>query len=138
MGGPNVLRSENGPQFSSSLTQAFLEGWGVEWRPSSPYHSQSNDHAEAMVKAVKYLVAKTGSDINPEEFDNGLLKFRNTPQEDGISPAQRLFGRALRSNLLVNWRALRPKLPVNTNQADENKQEKVGHWWKCASPESEY
>ncbi|XP_059095941.1 uncharacterized protein LOC131890587 [Tigriopus californicus] len=50
MGVPNVFRSDNATVFSSSVCQDFFRLWGVQWRPSSPHHPQSNGHAEANVK----------------------------------------------------------------------------------------
>lgn len=65
---------------------------------SSPRYPQSNGHAEAAVKSVKQLVMKTApSGTLIEEFDRGLVEFRNTPRQDGRSLAQVLFGRPLRS-----------------------------------------
>ena len=60
---------------------------------------QSNGHAEAAVKAVKELVAKVApsGDLSSESFLAGLLEFRNTPHECGLSPAQIVFGHQLRS-----------------------------------------
>ena len=99
LGSPNSLRSDQGPQFRASLMQDFLKKWNVLWIPSSPHNAQSNGHAESMVKIVKHLLAKTGGRIDSSEFLEGLLEIRNTPKADGLSPAQRLFGRSLRSRL---------------------------------------
>jgi len=108
MGVPNILRSDSGPQFRAELTQQFLHKWGVKWVPSSPGYPQSNGHAEASVKAVKHLLAKSGGKLKSPEFQEGLLEFRNTPHADGLSPAQVLFGRALRSRLPASWRLYKP------------------------------
>jgi hypothetical protein len=50
-------------------------------------------------KAVKELVAKVApsGDLSSESFLAGLLEFRNTPHECGLSPAQIVFGHQLRS-----------------------------------------
>ncbi|XP_059092245.1 uncharacterized protein LOC131887632 [Tigriopus californicus] len=98
-GVPNVLRTDNGPQFASSQFGQFLTKWGVQWKPSSPYYPQSNGHAEVMVKSMKYMLAKTGGNIHSGEFAEALLEFRNSPQNDGLSPAQRVFGRPIRSRI---------------------------------------
>ena len=51
------------------------------------------------MKAVKELVAKIApsGDLSSEEFLTGLLEFRNTPLECGLSPAQIVLGHQLRS-----------------------------------------
>ena len=98
LGVPVRLRSDGGPQFASREFADFLHRWGVRHEMSSPHYPQSNGHAEAAVKAVKYLIMKvapTGT-LN-EDFDRGLLELRNTPRQDGRSPAQVLYGRPLRS-----------------------------------------
>ena len=96
---PMRFRSDNGPQFDAGIFRDAMERWGVARGNSTPHYSQSNGHAEAAVKAVKELVEKISSsgDLDTEEFQQGLLEFRNTPRENGLSPAQMLFGHQLRS-----------------------------------------
>ncbi|XP_059081970.1 uncharacterized protein K02A2.6-like [Tigriopus californicus] len=118
MGVPNVFRSDNGTPFASSLTQDFFSHWGVEWRPSSPHNPQSNGHAESNVKNVKYLLAKSGGEWGSNAFMSGLLELRNTPRSDGLSPAQRLFGRPLRSKLPIHWKAFMPEFQISSDEAD--------------------
>ena len=66
---------------------------------STPHYPQSNGHAESAVKAMKSLLIKTSpnGNLDKEEFQIGLLEFRNTPKAHGLSPAQVLFGHPLRS-----------------------------------------
>uniref|UniRef100_A0A0P4VQ24 RNA-directed DNA polymerase n=2 Tax=Scylla olivacea TaxID=85551 RepID=A0A0P4VQ24_SCYOL len=98
LGVPVRLRTDGGPQFTSRDFQDFLRRWGVRHEVSSPHYPQSNGHAEAAVKSVKQLVMKTApSGTLTEDFDRGLLELRNTPRQDGRSPAQVLFGHPLRS-----------------------------------------
>lgn len=99
LGVPMRFRSDNGPQFDAGVFQEALRRWGVVWGNSTPHYHQSNGHAEAAVKAVKELVAKVApsGDLSSELFLAGLLEFRNTPHECGLSPAQIVFGHQLRS-----------------------------------------
>ena len=98
LGVPVRLRTDGGPQFTSSEFEDFLRRWGVRHDISTPHYPQSNGHAEAAVKSVKYLVKKVApSGTFNEEFDRSLLELRNTPRPDGRSPAQVLFGHSLRS-----------------------------------------
>ncbi|XP_045027084.1 uncharacterized protein LOC123470614 [Daphnia magna] len=87
LGVPMRFRSDNGPQFDAGVFQETLKRWGVAWGNSTPHYPQSNGHAEAAVKAMKELVAKTGGDLSSEDFLAGLLEFLNTPHESGASPA---------------------------------------------------
>ncbi|XP_037794124.1 uncharacterized protein LOC119589599 [Penaeus monodon] len=84
---------------SSGGFSIFLQRWGVRHVTSSSHYPQSNGHADAAVKKVKYLIMKTApnGNIDCEEFDRGLLELRNAPNFTGRSPAQVLFGMPLRS-----------------------------------------
>ncbi len=66
-----------------------------------PYHHEANGYAEAAVKSMKNLVKKIcpGKTVRNERFFKALLEYRNTPRKDGLSPAQRLFGRPTRTKL---------------------------------------
>ena len=58
VGVPVRLRTDGGPQFSSSLFRQFVKRWGITHVMFSPGYAQSNGHAEAYVKKVKHLIAK--------------------------------------------------------------------------------
>ena len=111
LGVPMRFRSDNGPQFDAKIFQDTLNRWGVAWGNSTPHYHQSNGHAEAAVKAVKELVAKTApsGDLSSEDFLAGLLEFRNTPHECGLSPAQIVFGHQLRSVVPAHRSSFAPK-----------------------------
>ena len=111
LGVPVRLRTDGGPQFSSSEFRNFMQEWGVEHIMSSPHYPQSNGHAEANVKSLKYLIEKTACNGNvkdSDEFAKGLLELRNTPRVNGLSPAQILFGRSLRSCVPAHKSAFKP------------------------------
>ena len=98
-GVPVILRTDGGPQFTSSSVRRFLARWGVEHRVSSPHYPRSNGHAEAAVKSVKKLILTTTQrgQLDEDAFARGLLELRNTPRAEGRSPAQVLFGHPMRS-----------------------------------------
>lgn len=69
---------------------------------SSAGYPQSNGHAERAVQSMKSLVKKTWGEGRPNqnELRDALLEWRNTPQSpSGLSPAQWLFGRTMRTHL---------------------------------------
>ncbi len=101
MGVPNRLTTDNGPQFRSAQFAAFCKEWGILHDPSSPYHHVANGYAEAAVKCMKSLVKKIcpGRSVQCESFWEALLEYRNMPRKDGLSPAQRLFQRPMRTKL---------------------------------------
>ena len=103
-GVPEQLSSDGGPEFVADTTKNFLQKWGVQHRKSSAYHAKSNGRAEVAVKTVKRLmrtnVGPTGN-LDTDRFLRAMLQLRNTPDPDcGVSPAEIVFGRPLRDNLL--------------------------------------
>ncbi|XP_064110327.1 uncharacterized protein K02A2.6-like [Macrobrachium nipponense] len=116
VGVPLRLRTDGGPQFSSNEFRDFMERWGVRHVITSPYYPQSNGHAEAAVKSIKHLILTTvpSGNIDREEFDQGHLELRNTPNFTGRSPAQILYGRPLRSCIPnLNTESLFKKVPFS-------------------------
>ena len=93
---PTILYSDGGPQFTARAMGHFLQDWGVQHEMSSPHYPQSNGFAEADVKAMKALVRQcweiTSCTVNADKWAKGLLQWRNTPQADGLSPAQVVYG----------------------------------------------
>ena len=49
---PDILVTDNGPQFSSAEFSAFAKTWMFSHKTSSPHHPQSNGKAENAVKTV--------------------------------------------------------------------------------------
>ena len=96
-GKPLKFRSDGGGQYDSGEMKAFLDEFSVDHGQSAPHHPQSNGHAERNVKIVKDLLKKTGNDINSKKFLDGIAQIRNSPREDGLSPSQVVFGRAMRT-----------------------------------------
>lgn len=97
---PEIVRSDNGPQFQSEFKN-FASKYDFKHITSSPYFAQSNGCIEAAVKIAKNLLKKN------KEIDLALLSYRSTPLECGYSPAELLMGRKVRTNL--------PMLPTQLN-----------------------
>ena len=97
---PEELASDGGPEFTASLTRAFLQNWGIHHRLSSVAFAHSNCRAELGVKSMKRLLSGNtgpGGSLNNDAFRRALLQYRNTPdRETKLSPAMCLFGRHLR------------------------------------------
>ena len=55
---PEVVISDNGPQFSSFEFVDFARAWCFTHKTTSPYYSQSNRKAENAVKTIKKLFTK--------------------------------------------------------------------------------
>ena len=96
---PFVLKSDNGPCYSSREFHNFLQFYQIHHITSSPHHPQSNGFAEALVGISKKLMEKSIKDGKPWNY--GLLQYRVTPISSTIlSPLEALTGRRLRSSLL--------------------------------------
>ena len=96
---PDVLISDNGPQFSSHEFRQFIKHYQIDHCTSNPYHPQSNGMAEKAVQTIKRLMKKAAHDGNDPYL--ALLEYRNTPWSDTLgSPAQRLMGR--RTKILIS------------------------------------
>ena len=55
-GAPDIVWSDQGPQFTSKLFEDFSKEWGFQHITSSPMYLQSNRKAEATVKSMKKLI----------------------------------------------------------------------------------
>ena len=90
---PEVIRSDNGPQYSSNEFKEFVKEFEIQHFTSSPNYPQSNGEAERMVRTVKSILRKN------ENLELGLLAYRNAPLQNGLSPAKLLMGRILSSRI---------------------------------------
>ena len=104
VGGPVKLTSDGGPQFKSLSFASFCKEWHIVYDMSSPHYPPAKGAAEAAVKAVKALVSKCakGGDLNCDSFRKALMELRNTPQANGLSPAQVVFNRPIRSKVVAH------------------------------------
>jgi hypothetical protein len=110
-GVPVRVRSDGGTNLTSAEILNFFKNWGVISVNSTPHYPQSNGHAEAAVKAMKNLVQKAAPNghLDTDAFQQGLLEWRNTPREAGLSPAEIVFGHPIRSILPAHHTAFANK-----------------------------
>ena len=117
---PHTLITDNGAQFTSDLFKTFAKQYQFNHITSSPYWSQSNGRAEAAVKSAKHIL------LTADDVDLALLSVRNTPPAGHtFSPAQRLFGRILRSDLPQPAKALEPFTPPRDTVVTDHVQRKL-------------
>ena len=90
------IRTDGGPQYRSAF-DSWCEDNGIRHETSSPYYPESNGHAENAVKTAKHLLIKVEGD--QREFHRQLCAWRNVPNQQGKAPAEKFFGRRLRTNL---------------------------------------
>jgi hypothetical protein len=106
---PEVVRSDNGRQFDCLQFREFAKMYSFKWTSSSPQYPQSNGQAESAVKLLKKILKKN------DDLYLALLSYRNTSLSCGASPAQLLFGRALRDRLPISSNKLLPQ-PLDHNE----------------------
>lgn len=81
---PEVMMSDNGPQFSGQFS--FAASNGFKHITSSPGFPQSNGEAEQAAQTVKNLLKKAADSYM------ALLAYRATALQNGYCPAQLLMG----------------------------------------------
>ncbi|UYV63592.1 K02A2.6-like, partial [Cordylochernes scorpioides] len=119
---PDIVISDNGPQFRPSTTSAFTKfasEVGFRHITSSPKHPQSNGQAEAAVKIVKNLMKKNKDPVL------ALMEYRATPLANGLSPAELLFGRKIRTMVPCTSSSLTPKTVDQSKLRGEEERRKM-------------
>nr|VZI41216.1 unnamed protein product [Spirometra erinaceieuropaei] len=98
---PEVLVSDNGSQFTSSSFEDFCRQHNVQHLRSPPYHPQSNGQGERFVDTFKRALLKARGEGTTDEIVQAFLfSYRTTPNPaspGGVSPAEALMGRKLRT-----------------------------------------
>lgn len=120
---PDVVISDNVPQYATAEFKDFAESWEFKHTTSSPGHAQSNGQAERTIQTIKNLLKK--SVCNNGDPYISLLEYRNTPVEGvGLSPAQLLMGWWLKGKLPTSISLLTPEGTVQVRRQLEEKREK--------------
>jgi len=123
-GQPELLISDNGPQFACEAFGEFARSWDLRHQTASPHHPKANGKAEAAVKSAKTIMTKA-LDARTDTY-KALLAHRNTVQPSMSStPAQRLMGRRTRTSLPTTGRLLRQDAPDPTTVHREIQDKKL-------------
>ncbi|GFO24240.1 Pol polyprotein [Plakobranchus ocellatus] len=116
---PEILISDNGPQFASREFAQFTEVYGILHKTSSPLHPESNGEAERAVRTIKNLLRKASDPYI------ALLNYRATPLQHGKSPAELLMGRQLPTKVPVPSDCYKPNWPYLKHFQKSDKQIKL-------------
>lgn len=101
-GAPQVLISDNGPQFIDSRFKNFMKEFNIKHRRVTPLHPMANGEVERFNRTIKKSILTAIADNKDwrETLDNFLLNYRNTPHATtGEAPARLMFGRLLKDKL---------------------------------------
>ena len=99
---PQIVVSDNGPQFTSGEFEEFMKLNGIVHKRSAPYHPSTNGQAERFVQSVKQALRAAKSDLGTVQakLDRFLLAYRNSAHSvTGESPATLFLNRPLRIRL---------------------------------------
>ena len=100
LGLPEVLVSDNATAFTSSEFSEFLKKNGIRHVRTPPYHPASNGLVERVVQTFKEGMKRIKEGSLNTRLSRFLFKYRLTPHSStGVSPAELMFGRKLRSQL---------------------------------------
>ena len=103
---PEVVISDNGPQYTAEVYRQFAKEYNFQHLTSSPYYPQGNGEAERAVRTIKDLLKKSTDPYL------ALLAYRTTPIQGGEnSPCNLLMNRMLRTTIPSTRTQRRPKVP---------------------------
>ena len=129
-GVPEVVISDNGPQYSSKEVKEFLKSWNFHHYTSSPHHPKGNGTAEAALKQAKRILKVI--------YDPwiAILEQRNTPDELA-SPNEKLNSRRTKTVIPVKSELLESQvIPTSSiiRASVKKKQQNKRYYDKKAKP----
>ena len=120
---PDILRSDNGPQYASAAFTVFVKEWEFKHATPSPHYPASNGIAESMVKIIK--TAFTNATYSGEDSQLTLLALHRTQVDPHLlSPVHMLYQEKLKTRL--------PTQPSNTDPEADEHHEHLGDKADCA------
>ena len=109
-----MVRSDNGPPFTSQEIKEYMNENGIEHRRITPLWPQANSEAESFMKPLTKAIRSAHAEGKTwrKHLYKFLLNYRTTPHSTtGFAPAELLFNRKVRNKL--------PQLPTgHTSQSD--------------------
>ena len=119
---PDILVSDNGAVFTGGEFGVFLKRNGIRHLTSAPYHPATNGLAERAVQIFKRAMRKSSPGELTTQTAQFLFHYRTTPHTTtGVSPAELLMGRSLRTHLDLM------KPAVSTRVCSSQFSQKVAH-----------
>ena len=104
-GAPEQIQSDNATCYTSEAWKDFCKQYDIEHITSSPHNPQANGHAERAVQLAKRILKQDDPVL-------ALMCYRATPTTStGVSPAELLMGRKIRTTLPSLKENLVPRWP---------------------------
>lgn len=125
-GSPEEIITDNGTNLVNKEMKKLARKWNFKIATSSPHHQQANGKAEATVKIAKNLLKKSDSEA---DFWLNLLIHRNTPNDKGTSPSQRMFARRTKSSIPTLKKRLLPTVIQNVPEKIRERKEKAKFYY---------
>ena len=95
---PEIIHTDNGPQFSSHLFMEFTKEWNIDHELSSPRNPRRNGQAESAVKIIKGLL--TQAKYSGQDPYLALLAYRSTSVDSHLRfPAEMLYWHTIRMTM---------------------------------------
>ena len=107
---PDIVVSDNGPQFSSDAFPLFATEYDFVHVTNSPKYPRAYGEGERTVRTVKAQLHKN------EDPYTAILAHRSTPLQNGLSPSELLMGRRLRTKVPAMPSVLKPKVQDTDQQ----------------------
>ena len=123
---PEIICTDNGPQFSSHLFTEFTEEWNINHELSSPRNPRSNGQAEAAVKIVKGLLNQ--AKYSGQDPYLALLAYRSTPVDSHLrSPAEMLYQCTIRTTVPQRIRNKDPHATLDMERLNNRAAHSTSH-----------
>ena len=117
LGIPDIVISNNGPQYACDAFKQFAAQYSFTHTTSSPRYPQCNGEAERAVRTVKNIMEKS------EDPFLGLLAYRTAPLHNGLTPSELVMGRNLRTTLPILPSVLEKRVDDEDRETAERREE---------------
>ena len=95
---PSSLQSDNGPKFTSKVTQRLVQFLQIPWKFHIPYRPQSSGKVERMNRTIKETLTKLTVEVHLDwtKLLPIVLRIRALPRKPlGLSPFEVMYGRLM-------------------------------------------
>ena len=124
---PQIVKTDNGSPFNAADFASFAKYLGFQHQPVTPLWPEANGGVERFMRVLKKIMQTAHLEGKnwKQELYRALLNYRATPHSTtGISPAEVLFGRKIRTRLPEPEVAV-PELDAEIRHNDTERKRKI-------------